>query len=39
MTDAPSGRTYYSMAMDSAREANDHQAAATVLGYTACDPG
>jgi transcriptional regulator with XRE-family HTH domain len=33
--DALSGRAYYSMAVDSAREAEDHQAAATVLGYTA----
>ncbi|MBV9012198.1 MAG: helix-turn-helix transcriptional regulator [Pseudonocardiales bacterium] len=33
--DALSGRAYYSMALDSAREAEDHQAAATALGYTA----
>jgi transcriptional regulator with XRE-family HTH domain len=32
--DAPSGRAYYSLAVDSAREADDDQAAA-VLGYTA----
>ena len=33
--DADSGRSYYSLAVDSAREAHDHQAAATTLGYTA----
>jgi transcriptional regulator with XRE-family HTH domain len=33
--DALSGRAYYSLALDSAREAGDHQAAAIVLGYTA----
>ena len=33
--DAASGRSYYSLALDNAREANDHQMAATVLGYTA----
>jgi len=33
--DALSGRAYYSVAADSAREAGDHQAAATALGYTA----
>jgi transcriptional regulator with XRE-family HTH domain len=33
--DALSGRAYYSLAADSARETNDHQAAATVLGYAA----
>jgi transcriptional regulator with XRE-family HTH domain len=33
--DALSGRAYYSLAADSAREADDDQAAATVLGYTA----
>ncbi|HEY6423537.1 MAG TPA: helix-turn-helix transcriptional regulator [Pseudonocardiaceae bacterium] len=33
--DAPAGRAYYSVAVDSAREADDDQAAATVLGYTA----
>ncbi len=33
--DAPSGRAYYSLATDSAREADDHQAAAIALGYTA----
>ncbi|MGH3901702.1 MAG: helix-turn-helix domain-containing protein [Pseudonocardiaceae bacterium] len=33
--DAASGRAYYSMAVDSAWEADDHQAAATALGYTA----
>jgi tetratricopeptide (TPR) repeat protein len=33
--DAASGRAHYSVALDSAREAHDHQAAATVLGYTA----
>ena len=33
--DALSGRAYYSMAADSAREADDDQLAATVLGYTA----
>jgi transcriptional regulator with XRE-family HTH domain len=33
--DAASGRAYYSMAVDSAREADDQQAAATILGYTA----
>jgi tetratricopeptide (TPR) repeat protein len=33
--DAASGRSYYSLAVDNAREANDHQAAATVLGYSA----
>ncbi|HEX8761681.1 MAG TPA: tetratricopeptide repeat protein, partial [Pseudonocardiaceae bacterium] len=33
--DAASGRSYYSLAADSAREADDHQAAATALGYTA----
>jgi transcriptional regulator with XRE-family HTH domain len=33
--DALSGRAYYSMALDSAREAENHQAAATALGYTA----
>ena len=33
--DAASGRSYYSLALDSAREAGDHQAAATVLGYSA----
>lgn len=33
--DALSGRAYYSMAADSAREADDDQGAATVLGYAA----
>jgi transcriptional regulator with XRE-family HTH domain len=33
--DAASGRAHYSVALDSAREANDDQAAATVLGHTA----
>jgi transcriptional regulator with XRE-family HTH domain/tetratricopeptide (TPR) repeat protein len=33
--DALSGRAYYSLAVDNAREADDHQAAATALGYTA----
>jgi transcriptional regulator with XRE-family HTH domain len=33
--DALSGRAYYSMATDSAREAEDDQTAATVLGYAA----
>ena len=33
--DALSGRAYYSLAADSAREADDDQAAATVLGYAA----
>jgi transcriptional regulator with XRE-family HTH domain/tetratricopeptide (TPR) repeat protein len=33
--DAASGRSYYSLALDNAREAHDHQTAATVLGYTA----
>jgi hypothetical protein len=33
--DAESGRAHYSVALDSAREADDDQAAATVLGYTA----
>jgi hypothetical protein len=33
--DALSGRAYYSAAADSAREAHDDQAAATVLGYAA----
>jgi transcriptional regulator with XRE-family HTH domain len=33
--DALSGRAYYSVAADSAREAHDDQAAATVLGYAA----
>ena len=33
--DAASGRAYYSVAADSAREANDHQAATIALGYTA----
>lgn len=33
--DAASGRAYFSLALDSAREAGDHQAAATVLDYTA----
>jgi len=33
--DAASGRSSYSLALDNAREANDHQMAATVLGYTA----
>jgi hypothetical protein len=32
--DAASGRAHYSVALDSAREADDDQAAATVLGYT-----
>jgi hypothetical protein len=32
--DAASGRAHYSMAADSAREADDDQTAATVLGYT-----
>ncbi|HWR48029.1 MAG TPA: helix-turn-helix transcriptional regulator [Pseudonocardiaceae bacterium] len=35
LADALSGRAYYGMALDSAREAEDHQAAATALGYTA----
>lgn len=35
MGDALSGRAYYSVAADSARETNDDQAAATALGYTA----
>jgi transcriptional regulator with XRE-family HTH domain/tetratricopeptide (TPR) repeat protein len=33
--DPASGRAYYSLAADSARQADDHQTAATVLGYTA----
>jgi tetratricopeptide (TPR) repeat protein len=33
--DGASGRAHYSVALDSAREADDDQAAATVLGYTA----
>ncbi|HEX2290491.1 MAG TPA: helix-turn-helix transcriptional regulator [Pseudonocardiaceae bacterium] len=33
--DAASGRSYYSLAADSAREVDDHQAVATALGYTA----
>jgi transcriptional regulator with XRE-family HTH domain len=33
--DAASGRSYYSQALDSAREATDDQAAAVVLGHTA----
>jgi transcriptional regulator with XRE-family HTH domain len=33
--DALSGRAYYSVAVDSAREADDDQAAATVFGYAA----
>jgi transcriptional regulator with XRE-family HTH domain len=33
--DALSGRAYYSLAAESAREADDDQAAATVLGYAA----
>ncbi len=33
--DAASGRSYYSVAVDSAREAGDHLAAAIALGYTA----
>ncbi|MGH4011219.1 MAG: helix-turn-helix domain-containing protein [Pseudonocardiaceae bacterium] len=33
--DALSGRSYYSVAVDSAQEANDHQFAAIALGYTA----
>ena len=33
--DAASGRAYYSMAVDNAREADDQQTAATALGYTA----
>jgi transcriptional regulator with XRE-family HTH domain len=33
--DAASGRAYFSLALDSAREAGDNQTAATVLGYTA----
>jgi transcriptional regulator with XRE-family HTH domain len=33
--DAASGRAHYSVAADSAREVDDDQAAATVLGYTA----
>ncbi|MGH3781890.1 MAG: hypothetical protein ACRDRO_15030, partial [Pseudonocardiaceae bacterium] len=33
--DVLSGRAYYSMAADSAREADDDQTAATVLGYAA----
>ncbi|MGH4005190.1 MAG: hypothetical protein ACRDSO_13915, partial [Pseudonocardiaceae bacterium] len=33
--DALSGRAYYSVAADSAREADDDQATATVLGYAA----
>ncbi|HET9254594.1 MAG TPA: helix-turn-helix transcriptional regulator, partial [Pseudonocardiaceae bacterium] len=33
--DALSGRAYYGIAVDSAREAGDDQAAATALGYTA----
>ncbi|MGH3779431.1 MAG: helix-turn-helix domain-containing protein [Pseudonocardiaceae bacterium] len=33
--DAASSRSYYSVAVDSARETNDHQAAAIALGYTA----
>ncbi len=33
--DALSGRAYYTLALDSARQAGDHQAAALVLGYTA----
>jgi transcriptional regulator with XRE-family HTH domain len=33
--DAVSGRAHYSVALDSAREGHDDQAAATVLGYTA----
>jgi transcriptional regulator with XRE-family HTH domain len=33
--DALSGRAYYNLALDNAREVGDHQAAAIVLGYTA----
>jgi transcriptional regulator with XRE-family HTH domain len=33
--DAPSGRAHYSQAVDAAREANDHQAAALALGHAA----
>jgi transcriptional regulator with XRE-family HTH domain len=33
--DTTSGRAYYSKAVDNAWEAEDHQAAATALGYTA----
>ena len=33
--DALSGRAYYNLALDNAREAGDHHAAAIVLGYTA----
>ena len=33
--DTISGRAYFSLAVDSAREADDHHTAATVLGYTA----
>jgi transcriptional regulator with XRE-family HTH domain len=33
--DAASGRAHYSVALDSAREADDDQAAATILGHTA----
>jgi transcriptional regulator with XRE-family HTH domain len=33
--DALSGRAYYTLALDSARQAGDHQAAALALGYTA----
>jgi tetratricopeptide (TPR) repeat protein len=33
--DAASGRAHYSVALDSARETDDDQAATTVLGYTA----
>jgi transcriptional regulator with XRE-family HTH domain len=33
--DALSGRAYYNLALDNAREAGDHQTAAVVLGYTA----
>ena len=33
--DALSGRAYYSVAVDNAREADDHQTTATVLGYSA----
>ena len=33
--DALSGRAYYALALDSAREADDHQAAAIALGQTA----
>jgi transcriptional regulator with XRE-family HTH domain len=33
--DAASGRSYYSLALDNAREADDHHAAAIALAYTA----